>query len=176
MAKFPGIAMAGLLGGGVFLYGAFTGKSTLAVLQAVIKGTKPTSVPGESSLNITGGTAGESSDGSLSGALAPPAPSSVSGNVALGKMLAAQRGWGSGPEWNALYALWNRESEWETDASNPSGAYGIPQALPGNKMAAAGSDWQTNPATQIKWGLGYIAGRYSDPVGAWQHEQANGWY
>ena len=62
------------------------------------------------------------------------------------------------------------------DAQNPSGAYGIPQALPGDKMAAYGSDWQTNAATQIKWGLAYIAGRYGTPCDAWSFWQSNGWY
>jgi hypothetical protein len=62
------------------------------------------------------------------------------------------------------------------NASNPSGAYGIPQALPGDKMAVYGDDWQTNPTTQIKWGLNYIAGRYSTPCGAWSFWQSNGWY
>ena len=61
-------------------------------------------------------------------------------------------------------------------ASNPSGAYGIPQALPGSKMASAGPDWQSNPATQIRWGLGYIKGLYGSPCGAWAHEEADGWY
>ena len=61
-------------------------------------------------------------------------------------------------------------------ASNPSGAYGIPQALPGSKMSSAGADWATSARTQIIWGLGYIAGRYGTPCGAWAHVEANGWY
>ena len=65
---------------------------------------------------------------------------------------------------------------WRVNAANSSGAYGIPQALPGSKMASAGADWQTNPATQIAWGLGYIAGRYGTPCGAWDHSESNGWY
>jgi hypothetical protein len=75
-----------------------------------------------------------------------------------------------------LLDLWNRESGWRYDAENASGAYGIPQALPGSKMASAGSDWQTNPATQIKWGLGYIKQIYGTPCGAWAFEEANGYY
>ena len=86
------------------------------------------------------------------------------------------RGWGQG-EFDCLVALWNRESHWNVYAHNTrSGAYGIPQALPGEKMATAGDDWQTNPATQITWGLGYIAGRYGTPCGAWAHSEAKGWY
>jgi hypothetical protein len=73
--------------------------------------------------------------------------------------------------------LWNKESGWRVNAYNSgSGAYGIPQALPGSKMASAGADWQTNAATQIKWGLGYIKGRYGTPCGAWGHSQSVGWY
>ena len=76
-----------------------------------------------------------------------------------------------------LIALWNRESGWRWNATNPtSGAYGIPQSLPASKMAAAGPDWRTNPATQIRWGLGYIKGRYGSPAGAWAHELSAGWY
>ena len=73
--------------------------------------------------------------------------------------------------------LWTRESSFETGATNPqTGAYGIPQSLPAAKMAAAGADWQTNPATQIRWGLGYIAATYGTPCAAWSHEEAVSWY
>ncbi|MDJ0462886.1 transglycosylase SLT domain-containing protein [Streptomyces sp. H27-C3] len=69
------------------------------------------------------------------------------------------------------------ESGWDHKASNTSsGAYGLVQALPGSKMSSAGSDWQTNPATQIKWGVDYMNDRYGNPCGAWSHWQANGWY
>jgi hypothetical protein len=79
-------------------------------------------------------------------------------------------------QYGCLNELWMRESGWRWNAANASGAYGIPQALPGSKMASAGSDWQTNPATQIKWGLGYIRSMYGTPCGAWSHEVADGWY
>ena len=75
-----------------------------------------------------------------------------------------------------LVDIWNRESGWRYDAENASGAYGIPQALPGSKMASAGADWQTNPATQIKWGLGYIKAIYGDPCKAWAFWQVNHYY
>ena len=82
------------------------------------------------------------------------------------------RGW-SDAEFGCLVALWNRESGWRVNAYNAgSGAYGIPQALPGSKMASAGADWETNAATQISWGLGYIGGRYGTPCGAWAHSEA----
>jgi hypothetical protein len=79
-------------------------------------------------------------------------------------------------QFGCLNDLWMRESGWRWNAANASGAYGIPQALPGSKMASAGADWQTNPATQIRWGLGYIKSLYGDPCGAWGHETAYGWY
>ncbi|ELS52959.1 transglycosylase SLT domain-containing protein [Streptomyces viridochromogenes] len=71
----------------------------------------------------------------------------------------------------------DHESDWNVTATNSSsGAYGLVQALPGNKMASAGSDWKTNPATQIEWGLDYMKDRYGSPCGAWNFWQANGWY
>ena len=80
-------------------------------------------------------------------------------------------------QFSCLDSLWTRESGWRWNADNPSSsAYGIPQALPGSKMSSAGSDWQTNPATQIKWGLGYIKGRYGTPCSAWGHSESHGWY
>jgi hypothetical protein len=95
---------------------------------------------------------------------------------AVARVMAGDRGWGSG-QYSCLVSLWNRESRWNRHASNPSsGAYGIPQALPGRKMASAGSDWRNNPVTQIRWGLNYIADRYRTPCGAWGHSQSSGWY
>ncbi|MET9687641.1 transglycosylase SLT domain-containing protein [Streptomyces sp. NPDC006514] len=71
----------------------------------------------------------------------------------------------------------NQESTWNYKAVNSSsGAYGLVQALPGSKMASAGADWRTNPATQIKWGLNYMEDRYGSPCSAWSFHQANGWY
>jgi hypothetical protein len=85
-------------------------------------------------------------------------------------------GW-SVSEYDCLVALWTRESHWNVYAENKtSGAYGIPQALPGTKMASVADDWQTNPTTQITWGLGYIEGRYGTPCGAWAHSELKGWY
>ena len=95
---------------------------------------------------------------------------------AIAKELAAKRGWGD-DEFKCLVALWQKESGWRVNAHNKSsGAYGIPQALPGNKMAKFGDDWRTNPETQIKWGLSYISGRYSTPCGAWGHFLRKNWY
>lgn len=86
------------------------------------------------------------------------------------------RGWDS-TQFDCLVALWDRESHWNVyDLNAGSGAYGIPQALPGEKMASAGADWATNPATQITWGLGYISGRYGTPCAAWNHSNTANWY
>lgn len=96
---------------------------------------------------------------------------------AIAAGMAAVRGWAGSGQMQCLTSLWTRESSWQVGADNPSSdAYGIPQALPGTKMASAGADWRTNPATQIKWGLDYIAGRYGSPCGAWAHEVSAGWY
>jgi hypothetical protein len=80
-------------------------------------------------------------------------------------------------QYNCLYLLWQRESGWRTHALNKSsGAYGIPQALPGKKMASAGADWRDNPITQVRWGLGYIKARYGNSCNAWRHFRNRGWY
>jgi hypothetical protein len=80
-------------------------------------------------------------------------------------------------QWQCFSNIVSHESSWNYRAVNPSsGAYGLFQALPGSKMASAGADWQTNPATQIKWGLQYMNGRYGSPCGAWSFWQANHWY
>jgi hypothetical protein len=85
-------------------------------------------------------------------------------------------GW-SASQFGCLDPLWAHESGWSVTASNASsGAYGIPQAVPGSKMASAGPDWQTNATTQIKWGLQYIKGTYGSPCAAYSHEQSTGWY
>lgn len=86
------------------------------------------------------------------------------------------RGW-SESEFSCLDALWTRESGWNVYATNASsGAYGIPQALPGYKMAEAGADWRTNPVTQITWGLNYIASTYGTPCAALSHSSSTGYY
>ncbi|WP_353813872.1 hypothetical protein [Agromyces sp. SYSU T00266] len=107
----------------------------------------------------------------------PSGPANPSGAQATARdLMASMYGWGD-DQFGCLVDLWNKESGWNVYAQNPSsGAYGIPQALPGDKMATAGADWATNAATQITWGLGYIAGRYGTPCGAWSHSVSVGWY
>jgi len=120
-----------------------------------------------------------------SSASAPSAPipsggtggdNSPEGAKATAYAMLQARGWGD-DQYSCLVSLWNKESGWNYQAMNrSSGAYGIPQALPGSKMSSAGADWQTNAATQISWGLGYISGRYGTPCGAWGQSQSVGWY
>ncbi|GAA0622707.1 transglycosylase SLT domain-containing protein [Kribbella sandramycini] len=94
----------------------------------------------------------------------------------IARNLLPDHGWGDG-QFSCLEKLWNKESRWNPRADNPtSSAYGIAQALPGNRMASYGADWRTNPVTQIKWGLDYIEDRYGSPCAAWGHSQAKGWY
>ena len=94
---------------------------------------------------------------------------------AIARVLVKRHHWGH-RQYRCLAALWYRESGWQVRAANPSGAYGIPQALPGSQMASAGPHWRTSASTQIRWGLGYIHARYGTPCGAWWHSNAYGWY
>lgn len=114
----------------------------------------------------------------LVGTLTVPTAPAVSAGTAqeIARQMVADRGW-SDVEYDCLYQLWKKESNWRVNAQNKSsGAYGIPQSLPGNKMASVADDWMTNPETQITWGLKYIANRYETPCGAWSHSQARNWY
>jgi hypothetical protein len=99
------------------------------------------------------------------------------GNRGIGRIYSRRRGW-TGTQWRCLDALWSHESGWQHRRFNMggSGAYGIPQALPGAKMASHGSDWETNPVTQIRWGLDYIAGRYGAPCAALGSLRSRNWY
>ena len=90
--------------------------------------------------------------------------------------IADKYGWGN-DQFGCLVQLWDRESHWNVHAHNSgSGAHGIPQAMPGSKMASAGPDWYNNAETQVKWGAGYISGRYGNPCGALGHSNSTGWY
>ncbi|MEU4405115.1 transglycosylase SLT domain-containing protein [Streptosporangium sp. NPDC023963] len=104
------------------------------------------------------------------------ASSARPGNQAVARPMVSAHGWNNS-QFACLSRLWTRESNWNHRARNrSSGAYGIPQALPGGKMASAGRDWRTNPRTQIRWGLGYIKQRYGSPCRAWAHFTTRGWY
>jgi hypothetical protein len=121
-------------------------------------------------------------DAETGGATVPyagPIPASCKefkGNRATGCAMMLGAGF-SISQFPCLNKLWTKESGWNHRAKNPSsGAYGIPQSYPGDKMKSAGADWRTNPATQIKWGLGYIKGRYDTPCGAWSRSEETGSY
>lgn len=120
------------------------------------------------------GTSGTTNMSALSGFTGGGGTSSS--NESLAKKMMEAAGW-PGSMWPYLKALWTQESGFRTTAKNPlSGAYGIPQSLPASKMASAGADWMSNPATQIKWGLEYIRSTYGSPAGAEAHEMAHKWY
>ncbi len=107
-------------------------------------------------------------------AFTKPASSGSPQQIAQG--LLSSFSW-SASQFACLNPLWQHESGWSVSAQNAgSGAYGIPQAMPGSRMASAGPNWQTSATTQIKWGLQYIKSTYGSPCAAWSHEQATGWY
>jgi resuscitation-promoting factor RpfB len=167
----------------VYVDGKLAGRTTvhsttLTAAQARVLGlgTKQLiTVP--SAAHSSSGSGGSGSSGGSGGSV-PSAPVPSPGTAkAIAKQLLAARGWG-GDQYSCLVILWNHESGWRVHADNSgSGAYGIPQALPGSKMASAGPDWRDSAQTQITWGLRYIAARYSTPCGAWATWQAHGgWY
>ena len=127
---------------------------------------QPSSLPGASSSG-GGGT------GPAGPPAAPPNPGTAQ-SIAYHMM--SSFGWNPSSYFSCLNNIWTRESGWLYNAENPSGAYGIPQALPGSKMASAGPNWLTDPATQIRWGLGYIKSVYGDPCSAWAFWQAHDYY
>ncbi|MER6067514.1 transglycosylase SLT domain-containing protein [Streptomyces sp. NPDC001852] len=108
----------------------------------------------------------------LTAAPAQAAPASASSAQAIAHKMIPDAA-----QFNAFSKIVSHESGWNPSATNSStGAYGLVQALPASKMASAGGDWKTNPATQIKWGLDYMKSRYGSPAKAWTFWQANGWY
>lgn len=107
---------------------------------------------------------------------ARPTGGTAAQNRELGRFLTLEHGWDA-RQWSCVDEIFSQESAWSVTADNPSSsAYGIPQALPGSKMASVGADWATNPETQILWGLGYIDERYGTPCAAWNFKQGTGWY
>lgn len=103
-------------------------------------------------------------------------PGTTSPKSIAKQILKNKYGYGSG-QFTCFDNIIMRESMWDIKATNrSSGAYGIPQALPGSKMASVASDWRTNPATQITWGIDYMKGRYGSPCGAWGFKSSHGWY
>lgn len=155
-------------------------RETIIVMNAAAKtysiAAKPAMVnPKQVMASQQAANATSSSSSSVPTTVSAPAPDPGTAQ-SIGYNMLPDFGFSQKTQWGCLLDLWDRESGWIYDAENASGAYGIPQALPGSKMASAGSDWLTNPATQIKWGLGYISDVYGTPCGAWDHELAYGYY
>jgi resuscitation-promoting factor RpfB len=156
---------------------AMTTAARTVTVVASAKLASPTQVAAADPASNAGATAGVG-DGTGGGGVVyvtstPPDPNTAQ-STAYNMM--SSFGFSPSTYFGCLVDIWNRESGWSYDAENASGAYGIPQALPGSKMASAGADWQTDPATQIRWGLGYIKAIYGNPCSAWAFEEANGYY
>jgi len=174
-SNVDGVGLTATAIGSVLIFAGIKGYSVLAVLQNVVTG-KPITTDIDVNAPLTTG-----GDGDTSPKTGTPGPFGASGNQAIGRNLAKQYGWDSGNEWDSLVKLWEKESNWDNHADNPSShAYGIPQALPYTKMPkdawpeSAGG--KSDPTAQIQWGLDYIKGRYGSPSMAWSHEVANNWY
>ncbi len=141
------------------------------ILSAAAQTMSLVSTPKLASRSSVGTTGGGGQAPTVS---APPPNPGTAQAIAYNMM--SSFGFNPKTQFGCLNDIWSRESGWRYNAENASGAYGIPQALPGSKMASAGPDWQTNPATQIRWGLGYIKSTYGTPCNAWAFWQAHGWY
>lgn len=167
----PGLPVAIIAVGGILAWSGLFNQSLTAVLGSLLTGKAPTPGPQEQ-IAVTDSLVGPN--------VSTPTNSTAAANQATAQQLATAMGhadWTTGQQWSDWVALWNQESGWSATAKNPSsGAFGIPQALPASKMASAGSDYMTNPATQIKWGITYIAQTYGSPSAAEAHEKADGWY
>ena len=124
---------------------------------------------------VSSSTVSSSGGGSGGGGISAPPPNPGTAQSIAYNMMSSF-GFDPKSQFPCLDDIWTRESGWNYLAENASGAYGIPQALPGSKMASAGADWATNPATQIKWGLGYIQSIYGTPCGAWAFWQGHSYY
>lgn len=154
-----------------FVKTAPTNEVILIGTKAVASQASPSSSPASSSSSSSSFSQASSSSSSSSS-------SSIGTTQAVGspqkiaQQLLEEHGWDA-EQFTCLVELWQKESGWSVTAENPSGAYGIPQALPGSKM---GPGWQTSATVQISWGLEYIATRYGTPCGAWAHEVADNWY
>jgi resuscitation-promoting factor RpfB len=184
-SKINGFTAGYTVAGAIVLWSGIKGSTLSDTVRSALKGSTTPQV----TESITGSSSSASSTSSGSSG-SVPAPSAASGsaatNQAIAKILAAPYGWSTGSQWNALVALWNRESGWNALATNPSsGAFGIPQALGHGNSTSGGSHGDEYPNTlanngdataEIAWGLNYIQTTYGNPVNAWSHETANGWY
>lgn len=163
--------------GGIVLYSGFKGATLSDTVKTLLSGS--TNVSDTETLGST-----SSDTGTASGGTAVASQSATANQQLAAEIIAdnpAYAGWDSGQEWQDLVSLWDQESGWSATADNPaSGAYGIPQALPYSKMPTAAwpvsAGGQSDPTSQIEWGLSYIQSTYGSPVLAWAHEQQYDWY
>lgn len=162
-------------GGAILLYSGIKGHRWGAVARDLITGQK---IPSTQELAIQTSGAAYAYGTGTGGGTAPNlgVGGSATKNKAIARVLAAPYGWSTGAQWTALDRLWTQESGWDNKAHNPSGAYGIPQALPSNKMGALANPPTSSASAQIAWGLKYIKQTYGDPIHAEQHELSQGWY
>jgi len=181
--RISGLGVFYAVAGGVLLWSGFKGQTLPETVKAITSG-NAAALAQQGNETITGLTLTSDTTASGTSAAANPAAGLVAGivapvtgqpkggtpaaNKALGLFLATAYGWGGSGEWPYLETGWEEESGWNQyaayDQADPyNHAYGIPQANPGTKMASAGSDWKTNPATQIRWGLAYIKATYGSP-------------
>lgn len=166
-----GIGWVSLGAGAIILYSAIKGYSVLKAAENIIQGKSANQGQSVSLLSSGNGT-------SAGGANNESIPAGAGSAQKWAKAHLKDYGWGL-DQFAPLVSLWNGESGWNYKAQNSSsGAYGIPQALPGAKMASAGADWATNPVTQMKWGMGYIKDRYGSPQAAYSFwlSQSPHWY
>lgn len=170
----PGVSLAAVVGVAVLLFGPVVAPFTTIALSSA---STTDENDGQQFTAIDGSVISVERDAwSLSSSFFVATSSEVRAAQEYALLALQEKGFDE-TEFMCLVNLWNRESHWNYRAENrSSGAYGIPQALPGKKMASAGADWETNPETQIDWGLGYIAKRYKSPCRAWQHSEDKGWY
>lgn len=140
--------------------------------EVILVGTQPVSQASAGSSSSSSSSSSSAQTQQASGASSIGTTQAVGNPQKIAEQMLEEHGWG-GEQFTCLVELWQKESGWSVTAENPSGAYGIPQALPGSKM---GPGWQTSATVQISWGLEYIATRYGTPCGAWAHEVADNWY
>lgn len=173
-ARINGFSLAYTAAGAVVLWSGIKGTTLSATFRGLLQGQAPgagtepitSTVTNATTPALQGPTPSGTQSPDLAEAAGTPGP-----NKALGILMAGAYGWGPGSnDWPYLESGWQEESGWNQYAANDKTdpydhAYGIPQANPGTKMASAGADWKTSPATQIKWGLGYIKATYGSPSG-----------
>ncbi|WP_125610193.1 transglycosylase [Specibacter cremeus] len=188
-ARMTAVAVAGALLAGAGIAHAATSATTAGPQAAGSNVSAAVTAPGKATVNFATiavktvaenttnvpAVTGAANDVKPLGAGAGPVDDPVGAQKYAASKL-GDFGWGQ-DQMSCLVQLWNRESDWQTTAENPSSlAYGIAQSLPASKMDSVGSDWRTNYRTQIDWGLGYVKDRYGSPCGAWDHETSIGWY